>query len=113
MRAFIRSRTRPAVVIVAVACAVLAGTAIALSAQAATAGCSVAYSVPSQWSGGFTANVSITNLGDPITSWTLTWSYTAGQQITQAWNATTTQSGGQATASNLSYNGSIATNAGT
>jgi len=113
MGAFTRSRTRLAVVTVAVAGTVLAGTAVALSAQAATAGCSVAYSVASQWSGGFTANVNITNLGDPVTSWTLTWSYTAGQQITQAWNATTTQSGGQVTARNMSYNGSIATNAST
>jgi len=113
MRAFTRSRTRLAVVTVAVAGTVLAGAAVALSAQAATAGCSVAYSVASQWSGGFTANVNITNLGDPVTSWTLTWSYTAGQQITQAWNATTTQSGGQVTARSMSYNGSIATNAST
>ena len=113
MRAFIRSRTRLAVVTVAAAVTVLAGTAIALSAQAATAGCSVAYSVPSQWAGGFTANVNITNLGDPITSWTLTWSYTAGQQITQAWNTAATQSGGQVTARNLSYNGNIGTNAST
>jgi len=112
MRAFTRSRTRLAVVTVAVAGTVLAGTAITLSAQAATAGCSVVYSVPSQWPGGFTANVNVTNLGDPITNWTLTWSYTAGQQITQAWNATTTQSGGQVTARSMSYNGSIATNAG-
>src|SRR4051794_35504872 len=111
MRALTRSQSRLAAVIVAVAATVSAGTAIALSAQAATAGCTVAYSVPSQWSDGFTGNVSITNLGDPITSWTLTWSYTAGQQVTQAWNAATTQSGGQVTARNLSYNGSIAHNA--
>jgi len=113
MRALTRSQTRLAAVTIAVAATVSAGTAIALSAQAATAGCSVAYSVPSQWSGAFTGNVNITNLGDPITSWTLTWSYTAGQQITQAWNAATTQSGGQVTARNLSYNGSIANNATT
>jgi len=113
MRALTRPRTRLAAIAVAAACTVLAGTAIALSAQAATAGCSVAYSVPSQWSGGFTANLTITNLGDPITSWTLTWSYTAGQQVTQAWNATTTQSGGQVTARNMSFNGSIASNAST
>jgi polyvinyl alcohol dehydrogenase (cytochrome) len=108
-----RSRTRLAVAAVAVAGTVIAGTAIALSAQAAAAGCTVAYSVPSQWPGGFTANVNITNLGDPITSWTLTWSYAAGQQVTQAWNTAATQSGAQVTASNLSYNGSIGTNAST
>jgi polyvinyl alcohol dehydrogenase (cytochrome) len=113
MRASTQLRTRLALAIAAVAGTVAAGTAVALSANAASAGCSVTYSVPSQWPGGFTANVSITNLGDPITSWTLTWSFTAGQQITQVWNATTSLNGGQVTARNLSYNGTIGTNGST
>ncbi|MBO0867182.1 MAG: cellulose binding domain-containing protein [Micromonosporaceae bacterium] len=113
MRASTQLRTRLATVAVAAASTVVAGAAIALSAHAASVGCSVTYSVPSQWPGGFTANVSITNLGDPINGWTLTWSFPAGQQITQAWNTTTTVSGGQVTAGNLSYNASIATNAST
>jgi glucuronoarabinoxylan endo-1,4-beta-xylanase len=87
-----------------------AGVVAALPAGAAAAGCSVNYAVSSQWSGGFGANVTITNLGDPINSWTLTWSYSAGQAVTQAWNTTLTQSGAAVTARNVSYNGSIATN---
>ncbi|MCW6005122.1 cellulose binding domain-containing protein, partial [Micromonospora sp. CPCC 205371] len=75
-----------------------------------TAGCSVNYAVSSQWQGGFGANVTITNLGDPLTSWTLTWSYSAGQTVTQAWNATVTQNGAAVTARNVSYNGAVATN---
>nr|MDT0659768.1 non-reducing end alpha-L-arabinofuranosidase family hydrolase [Micromonospora sp. DSM 115978] len=83
-----------------------------MSGQAsAAAGCRVDYSVTSQWQSGFGANVTITNLGDPISGWTLTWSYTAGQRITQAWNTAVTQSGGQVTARNVSYNAGIATNA--
>ena len=109
MRASIRPRTR--FVIAAVAVAALAGTGVVVSAQAATTGCSVAYTVTAQWPGGFGANVSITNLGDPVSSWTLTWSYAAGQQVTQAWNTALTQSGGQITARNLSYNATIGTNA--
>jgi non-reducing end alpha-L-arabinofuranosidase len=85
--------------------------ATTLSAHAAAAGCSVNYSVTSQWGGGFGANVTITNLGDQINGWTLTWSYPAGQQVTQAWNATVSQSGSQVTARNVSYNAGIATNA--
>ncbi|MFG1804326.1 non-reducing end alpha-L-arabinofuranosidase family hydrolase [Micromonospora carbonacea] len=88
-----------------------ATVAVALPANAAAAGCSVTYAVSSQWGEGFGANVSITNLGDPVSSWTLTWSYGAGQTVTQAWNATVTQSGAAVTAKNVSYNGSIATNA--
>jgi hypothetical protein len=87
-----------------------AAVVVALPAGAATAGCSVNYAVSSQWQGGFGANVSITNLGDPLSSWTLTWSYGAGQTVTQAWNTTLTQSGSAVTAKNVSYNGSIATN---
>jgi hypothetical protein len=89
-----------------------AGTAT-MVAHAAGVGCSVTYSISSQWSGGFGANVTLTNLGDPISNWTLTWSYPAGQQVTQAWNATITQSGTALTARNVSYNGSLATNAST
>jgi hypothetical protein len=66
--------------------------------------------VSSQWGGGFGANVAITNLGDPLTSWTLTWSFGAGQTVTQAWNTSLTQSGSAVTARNMSYNGSIPTN---
>lgn len=89
-----------------------AAVATALPASAA-AGCTVGYAVSSQWPGGFGANVTIQNLGDPVTSWTLVWSYSAGQQVTQAWNATVTQSGSQVTAKSVSYNGSLATNAST
>src|SRR5262245_59765096 len=87
-----------------------AGIAVAMPAGAAAAGCSVNYAVSSQWQGGFGANVTITNLGDPLTGWTLTWSFGAGQTVTQAWNTTLTQSGSAVTAKNVSYNGSVATN---
>ena len=95
--------------------ALLASTAVvvALPAGAAAAGCSVNYAVSSQWQGGFGANVSITNLGDPLTSWTLTWSFGVGQTVTQAWNTSLTQSGSAVTARNVSYNGSIGTNGST
>ncbi|GAA5190970.1 hypothetical protein GCM10023322_47310 [Rugosimonospora acidiphila] len=90
--------------------AALGGLVLATPASAAS-GCSVTYAVSGQWPGGFGANLTIKNLGDPITSWTLVWSYPAGQQVTQAWNATVTQSGSQVTAKNVGYNGSVATNA--
>ena len=44
--------------------------AVTVPAVAAGAGCSVTYTVQSQWTGGFTGNVDITNLGDPVTAWT-------------------------------------------
>ncbi|WP_433304922.1 cellulose binding domain-containing protein [Actinoplanes sp. CA-030573] len=87
-----------------------AAMAVALPAGAAAAGCSVDYAVSSQWQGGFGADVAITNLGDPLSAWTLTWSYSAGQTVTQAWNTTLSQSGATVTAKNVGYNGAIATN---
>lgn len=97
---------------VALVCAgaVVLASAVLLPAGAAAAGCAVSYTVASQWQGGFGANVTITNLGDPITNWTLTWSYGAAQTVTQAWNATVIQAGAAVTARNVSYNGALATN---
>ncbi|MEU8263011.1 cellulase family glycosylhydrolase [Micromonospora sp. NPDC048999] len=86
-----------------------AGLVAATSAQAA-AGCRVAYTKSTEWPGGFSADVSITNLGDPINAWSLVWTFPSGQQVTQAWNANITASGAKVTATNVSYNGAIATN---
>jgi hypothetical protein len=103
------TRWRAAFAAAASAALVGAGVAVAdVSAHAAGAGCSVAYSISSQWPGGFGANVTLTNLGDPVSSWTVGWSFGAGQQVTQAWNATVTQSGAQVTAVSMSYNGALA-----
>jgi hypothetical protein len=88
----------------------MVGGITASLASAASAGCRVDYTISSQWPGGFGANVAVTNLGDPLTGWTLRWSYGAGQTITQAWNASVTQSGAAVTAVNVSYNGTLATN---
>src|SRR5688500_8261120 len=63
-----------------------AGIVTAVTAHAATA-CSVTYSVPNQWPGGFTASVTINNIGDPLNGWTLAWTFTAGQTVSAGWNA--------------------------
>ncbi|KQY47417.1 cellulose binding domain-containing protein [Cellulomonas sp. Root137] len=96
--------------LVAATLAVGVGVAVAQPAAAAV-GCRVDYTVSNQWASGFGADVKITNLGDPVSAWTLTWSFTAGQTVTQAWNATASQSGAAVTAKNVSYNGPLATGA--
>ncbi|MGW4643605.1 cellulose binding domain-containing protein [Sphaerisporangium sp. NPDC004334] len=110
------TRRRRREVLLALALAASGVTATTLTATgpaSAAAGCRVDYIVANQWRGGFTANVTITNLGDALTSWRLTWSFTAGQTIAYKWNAVYTQTGGDVTASNVSYNGSLATGAST
>ncbi len=72
-------------------------------------GCTVVYAAPAQWQNGFTANVRITNLGQPINGWTLTWGFPGNQTITQAWSTAATQSGSQVTARNVDYNRTIPT----
>ncbi|GAA3019039.1 family 43 glycosylhydrolase [Streptosporangium longisporum] len=77
-----------------------------MPAQAAVA-CRVDYAVASQWSGGFTGGVTVRNLGDPVDGWRLTWTFTGGQRISQAWNATATQSGTAVTAVDAGYNAAL------
>jgi len=96
--------------VLAITAGVTVGSA-ATSAGAAVGGCSVSYALTTQWNTGFTASVTITNLGDPLTSWDLGWSYAAGQQVTSGWNATISQSGAQVTARNQTWNGGVATGA--
>src|SRR4051794_3991272 len=92
--AMMKISTRRTGLLIAVAMVPVLGYAVvAESADAAVAGCRVTYKVTNQWSTGFGGDVTVTNLGDAITSWTLGWSFAAGQRITQAWNATVTQSG--------------------
>ncbi|MFV2084851.1 cellulose binding domain-containing protein [Micromonospora sp. LOL_021] len=55
--------------------------------------------------------MNVTNLGDPVNGWTLAWTFPSGQRVTHAWNATVATSGSQVTATNMSYNATIATNA--
>ena len=78
--------------VLAAAALVPAGLALAAPASAA-AGCQVSYAVTSQWQGGFGASVAVTNLGDPLTAWTLGWTFPSGQTVTQLWNGVVTQSG--------------------
>jgi hypothetical protein len=89
----------------------IGGVAVTAPAAFAASGCTVTYTLSGTWPGGFGANVTIKNLGDPITSWSLVWTYSAGQTVTQWWSANLSQSGTRVTATNVSYNGSVATNA--
>jgi len=90
---------------------VLAGTVAmaTASANAATTGCRAEYSVASQWPGGFTGNIAVTNLGDPIAHWIVTFDFPGGQQLTSGWNATWTQSSAHVSAAEPSWGGPLPT----
>ena len=105
--------------IIGLVMALAASVAVTMAAPAqAAAGCKVTYTT-NDWNsgpgqGGFGAAVTVQNLGDALTSWTLRFSFTAGQQVSPGgWGATWTQSGANVTAVNQSYNGNLATGAST
>ncbi|PAZ13520.1 endoglucanase [Streptomyces sp. SA15] len=74
-----------------------------------TAACTAAYTVSSDWGGGFNAEVKVTNSGTtPLKSWKVTWTWPGAQKVTSMWNASYTQTGGTVTASNADHNGAVA-----
>ena len=109
MRFLYRKLRKPLAVAIAAGAAALGlATVAAVPASAATA-CSATYSVPTDWSSGFTAQLTVTNTGTTaLTGWTVTYSYTQGQTLQNGWSGTWTQSGGNVTVTNASYNGSLA-----
>jgi endoglucanase len=97
----------------AAACATVLGSAAVLlipEASAAAQGCRVDYTVTNQWQGGFQAGVKVTNLGDAVTGWSLRFTFPdSGQKVAQGWNATWSQTGSTATATNADWNRALAT----
>jgi predicted outer membrane repeat protein len=75
--------------------------------QAGPSGCAATYSLGTQWRGGFIGNVVIRNLGDPVSTWRLTWTFSGGQRVVQAWGASATQAGAQVTATSTGWNGTL------
>jgi endoglucanase len=70
-------------------------------------GCRVVYSANS-WSNGFTGNVTLTNTGATAwSSWTLSFTFTGGQVMTQGWSGRWSQTGSTVTVSNEAWNGSV------
>src|SRR5512143_3748309 len=72
--------------------ALAGGLLIAPTSASAAPGCRVTYAANS-WNTGFTANITITNLGDALSSWKLEFDYAGNQAVTNAWNGVATQSG--------------------
>jgi hypothetical protein len=93
-----------------VAAAALVGTNPASGYAAGTPPCAVTYHVD-QWTGGFVAQLAVTNNAAAISGWTLTWTFTGTQRVTSGWNADITQTGQSVSARNQAGNSTIATGA--
>jgi len=77
-------------------------------AGACTAGSAVTGS-----SGGYQSAVTVTAGSTAINGWTVRWTFTNGEQVTQMWNATHTTDASTVTARNAAWNGTLAANATT
>lgn len=70
--------------------------------------CSAAYSVVSSWPGGFQGQVVVRNTGSAaLTGWRLGWTFPGGQQISNLWNGSYTQTGAAVAVSSASYDSSL------
>ena len=78
------------------------------AAQAAVA-CEVQYTKTWDSGSGFGADVTIRNVGDPLNGWTVSWTWSGNQRITQMWNASYDQQGATVTVTNAAYNGDVPT----
>ena len=64
------------------------------SGGAGTPSCTASIRVTNSWSGGYQAEVTITNTGTtPLNDWYVQWMFPPGHTITQAWNGTSMQNG--------------------
>jgi hypothetical protein len=89
-----------------------AGSNQASATTQSAGGCHVAYSVTTQWNVGFGTALTIQNTGTTaINGWNLTWAWAGNQQITQVWDANYSQTGANASLTNLSYDSAIAAGA--
>ncbi|MEU0560988.1 cellulose binding domain-containing protein [Dactylosporangium sp. NPDC006015] len=67
--------------------------------------CRATFTYTSVWANGFVADVTVTNTGTtPIYDWVITFTFPGDQRVTQAWNATSSQTGAAVTLTHASWN---------
>jgi predicted outer membrane repeat protein len=96
-----------AAVAVTSAAAVAVGAGGLVAGRTTLSGCEATYSAGAQWEGGFIGDVAVRNDGDPVSSWRMTWTFSGGQRLVQAWGASATQSGTQVNATNATWNATL------
>lgn len=70
--------------------------------------CLVDYQVNSQWEDNFQTTVMVTNTsGATVNGWSLTWTFTAGQELVDLWNGIESQTGADVTVVNEPWNAAI------
>ncbi|MEV4340541.1 cellulose-binding domain-containing protein [Streptomyces sp. NPDC049590] len=103
---WVRTPWTAAVALLGLAVSLLVAAPASGAGTGSAAGCRVDYTV-NEWSGGYTAQIRVTNLGAALSAWRLTWTYGGDQHITSAWNATVTQTGRSVTAAGTDWNAAL------
>ncbi|MDA2807697.1 glycoside hydrolase family 48 protein [Nocardiopsis suaedae] len=97
-------RHRPLRLLAGALTAALAAVLAPAAPVHAAASCSVDYEVADEWGGGFTAAVTVVNGDEPVSGWSLGWTFPDGQQITNGWNGAFSQEGDEVTVSHPGWN---------
>jgi cellulose 1,4-beta-cellobiosidase len=106
-----RSVRRPLAYALAFTLAATGLVVVPASLAHAAVACEVTYTRTWDNGSGFGANLTIRNVGDPLTGWRLTFTWPGNQRVTNGWSATWSQTGRDVTATNASWNGNLATGA--
>jgi endoglucanase len=72
--------------------------------QPGTRTCAAVYEPGSSWGSGHTAQLTVTNGGDALDGWTLSWTFPGTQRMTQHWNTSAVQVGATVTARPAAHN---------
>lgn len=78
------------------------------STATSDATCTVAYTVTNEWEGQYQADLVVTVLATPRTTWTLGWSFADGQVVDQIWNGAVTQDGAAVSVTPAEHNSDLA-----
>lgn len=70
--------------------------------------CTAVIGVVNDWGSGWQGKVTVTATGAALDGWRLTWTWAGSTRITSSWNAAITSSGAGVTASDVGWNGTVA-----
>ncbi len=75
--------------------------------------CGATYRTVNYWPGGFQGEVTVTAGSSAINGWTVSWTLSSGQTVTQVWNGTLSASGSAVSVKNAVYNANLGASAST
>jgi hypothetical protein len=72
--------------------------------------CEAEFAITNSWPGHYQASVVVRSRSQPLTGWTVRWTFPDGQTIDQLWSGTLSQSGTAVTVTNAAWNATVDAN---